>query len=164
MSLSGWTGQWFGGWRGLVSGTTPTPLDVSAGIEARAIEAMYRRFHDRWPLVAPSVAYAFENEIGEAPSSPWARVSARHTTAEIATMGANQLIERRGWLYVQIFGDVDAGRAPLAELAALARQALEGCSLELGPGRLHLYEGGSRESPGDGRWALTLVSVPFMYR
>lgn len=137
---------------------------ANAGIEARAIEAMYRHFHETFPLVAPGIEYTFENEAYEPASSTWLRVSTRHTVAAIATMGANRLIERKGRLFVQLFGDVDVGREPLAALAAQVRQVLEGRALSLAPGRLHFHEGSSREGPGDARWAMELVTVPFAYR
>lgn len=141
-------------------------LHAGDGIEVRACEAMYRRFHERWPLVEPSVPYTFENESHQPEGTPWIRVSALHTISAQATSGVqHRQFERRGRLFVQIFGNADAGRRPLADLAFSVRGIMQGRSISI-PGRqpVRMYEGASREGVSDGRWALEVVSVPFAYR
>lgn len=128
--------------------------------ERQAIEAIYQLWLDSWPTLRPTVPYTFANEIFESAAS-WARLSLIHTTSRQMTMGAapSRRWERNGYVFVQLFAPPDAGRGALADLAEDVRVALEGKrALEI-----NLYAAATNETPTDGAWAMTAVSVPFRY-
>lgn len=129
--------------------------------EAQAIEAVLQRWIDAWPGLQPTVPYTFDNESFEGVAS-WARVSLVHRSREQVTMGGagSRIFDARGSIVVELYGDVDAGRRPLATLADSVRSVLE--ARRIGD-FLVTHAGATRELPTDGRWARSSVVVPFWY-
>ncbi len=135
--------------------------------EAQAIEAILQRWETGWLVLHPAsphadhVPYVFDNEVLEAPAL-WARVTVIGATRRQATMGPNggRRFEDRGNIFVQLFGAIDAGDRPLALLAADVRTVLEARRIGT-PADIVTYEGTSRPSPSDGRWAMRTVTVPY---
>lgn len=134
--------------------------------EAQAIEAIAQRWKDGWEALQPTVPYTFEDEFFEAPTV-WARVTVRHSVRQQISAGdvGTRRFEHRGNVFVQLFGDVDRGRAQLAGLADNARSVFEAKRIvvDANDDKLTLYSASSRESPTDGRWAQHTVTVPFVY-
>jgi hypothetical protein len=134
--------------------------------EAQAIEAIYERWQTGWTALHPAdVPFTFDNEAFEAPTK-WARVAVRHTTRPQISLGppGSRRFEARGYIAVQLFADVNNGRGELAGLADDVRTVLES-QLVTGTGSDAVYTYGSatNEVTSDGRWAMSLVLVPFMY-
>jgi hypothetical protein len=129
--------------------------------EAQAIEAITQRWITAWPALQPLVPYTFENEAYLAVDT-WVRVTLVHAAREQATMGStgNRRFEARGAILVQLFGAVDVGRRPLAQLADSVRSVFEGQRIGT---EITTYGGSTRELPTDGRWARSSVSIPVWY-
>lgn len=140
--------------------------------EAEATQAILEAWEDGWDPLHPEdpddpehVPYTYDNEVFDTGSlgdlGAWARVSIRHSTGRQATMGSapSRKFERRGFIMVQLFAPIDQGRTLLSELADDVRTALEGVRSS----ELLIHEGVTEESPSDGRWAMSVVTLPFRY-
>lgn len=129
--------------------------------EAEAIEVVLQRWVDVWPGLQPTVPYTFDNEIFDSVAA-WVRVSIAHRAREQATMGGEgtRIFDTRGEIVVDLYGDIDHGRRPLALLADSVRAVLE--VRRIGD-LLVTYAGATRELPTDGRWSRSSVVVPFRY-
>lgn len=134
--------------------------------EAQAVEAMTQAFITGWGAAQPSVPYTLDNELG-ATSGEWVRFSITHTTRSQSTMGPSgaRRFETRGFMFVQIFTDVNVGRKRVAELADSVRTVLDSKSISVsGEEPITTREAATRESPTDGRWSMSTVTVPFDYQ
>jgi hypothetical protein len=140
--------------------------------EAQAVEAIMARWEQGWTALHPDdptspdyVPFTLENEaMASAPT--WARVSIVHSTRVQVSMGppGTRRFEVRGYIAVQLFGDVNKGRGELAELSDDVRKVYEGQLVTVGVGdNVYAYAGSTRELPTDGHWYMQLVTVPFMY-
>lgn len=134
--------------------------------EADAVEAMTQTFLTAWSVAQPTVPVLLENEVG-ATADAWARFSIIHTTREQTTHGptGGRRFEARGYMFVQVFGGVDGGRRLTSQLADSARAALDSIRIAVAGDDepINTYAGASRESPTDGRWFQTTITVPFVY-
>lgn len=135
--------------------------------EREAIQAIKTQWIEEWLTLHPDdpndpdyCPFTFDNEIFET-ATRWARLSVRHTVSRQATMGSapSRRFEREGVVMVQLFGNIDAGRGDLADLAADVREVLEGQRL----GDVVLHAGSTDEQPTDGVWAMSAISIPFRY-
>jgi len=120
----------------------------------------------RWVAnwVATSANFVFENEDNknfDAGTSPWARVSVRHTVGGQETLGpaGSRIFERRGILLVQLFTPKDSGMQAGAVLANSARAIFEGVSFS----GVDCYNGQVREVGPDGKWFQHVAEVDFRY-
>lgn len=131
--------------------------------EAQALELMTQRWLDAWPALQPTLANAvvFDNEVLDSLDT-WIRVSFVHTIRRQQTMGTEggRKFESRGNISVQLFGPINVGVKQLATLADDVRAVYEGRRLAE---ELTTYAGSSREGPTDGRWAMRMVTIPFVY-
>lgn len=140
--------------------------------EREAIEGTYQLFAEGWAALHPGdpsdpnhVPYTFRDEVFGADQlgalEAWVRVSIQHTASDQVTHGSapSRKFERRGNVFVQVFAPIDQGVGLLATLAGDARTVLEGQRID----DLCIYAGRTEESPGDGRWAMTVVVLPFRY-
>lgn len=131
--------------------------------EAEAIEALTQHWLDTWPALQPTLADAvvFDNEVLDSLDT-WIRVSFVHTIRRQQTMGTEggRKYESRGNISVQLFGPIDVGVKQLAGFADDVRKVYEGRRLA---DELTTYAGSSREGPSDGRWAMRIVTIPFVY-
>ena len=129
--------------------------------EAQALEALTQRWITAWPALNPLVPFGFDGEVSDS-ADVYARISFVHTTRQQQTMGSEgaRKWESRGYVFVQLFGAVNAGVKPLAELADDVRTVYEGRRLA---DELTTYAGSTRESPSDGRWMIRTITIPFAY-
>ncbi len=87
---------------------------------AQASELLLETWKATWPTLRPTVDYAFDNESFRGATPSWARVSIVPGRSEQRSMGkvGTRRFERFGTIAVQLFGELDAGRKPLDDLAA----------------------------------------------
>jgi len=133
--------------------------------EAQAVEAIAELWATGWVALHPTdVPFVLDNEQLTAPTT-WARVTIVHTAGQQASMGpaGSRRFERRGQIAVQLFGDVNKGRAQLSGLADDVRTVLEAKELIVAGQVLWTIAGTTREVNTDQRWAQCLVVVPFRY-
>lgn len=135
--------------------------------EREAKQAIIDEWEAEWPTLHPPdvddpdyCPFTYDNEIAES-TTRWARLSVRHTTSAQTTMGSapSRRFQREGVIFVQLFGNTDAGCGELSDLAADVRTVLEGQRL----GDLVIYAGLTQEQPTDGVWAMATVQLPFRY-
>jgi hypothetical protein len=139
--------------------------------EAQAIELIFERFVDPsigWPAVSQaavgvSLPFALENE-GILEVDSFAQLTVRHSVSQPITMGpiGGRRFERRGTIYVKLWGASNAGRAGLSALADAVRSIFEG--QQLGSGEPITIDGGlTREIGVDGRYFMAVVQFPMRY-
>lgn len=140
--------------------------------EAQAIEVMVEAWASAWAILQPSVTYGLDNETFRSADPLWARVLVRHTTSQQLTQGPKgaRRFVRHGNIIVQLFGDIDAGRAPVAALVGSARAALEAQDLgSSGPGSdvVTTLAGATGEviasKTTEGKWWQQNLTIPFRY-
>lgn len=135
--------------------------------EAQAIELIAERWAASW---GPTPPYGFDNEAFRSLDPQWARVTVQHTTSMQLTHGpiGGRRFEYRGNIVVQLFGDVDAGRAGVSTLVEAVKVALDSQSLGGSPSvePLTTYAATTRETQSkatEGKWYQLNVIVPFVY-
>lgn len=130
-------------------------------------QVLIEHWEDGWDTLHPPdpsdpdhVPYTYDNEIFES-ALRWVRLSVRHTVSKQTTMGSapSRRFEREGFVMVQVFANVNVGRGELADLAADVRTVLEGKRFA----GLVIHAGSTQETPSDGVWAMTVISLPFRY-
>lgn len=134
--------------------------------EAQAIEAISALVVAQWPAVTSGLPLALEDEAMLSADS-FGQLTIRHTTARQITMGNTGVrrVERKGNIYLKIWGPVDAGRAGTSGIADAVRGFLEMVNIavvgQVEP--LTTYAGYTQEAGSDSRWYMTVVIVPFVY-
>lgn len=133
--------------------------------EQQATDAIEQFWLDNWPVQQPAVPFTFGNEVFESVET-WCRLTIVSSTGKQTTMGApgTRKFERRGNIVVQLFGSIGIGDQQLATLADSVRTVLESARIgvQYSPPVL-TYEGVSRPGPSDGRWAMRMVVVPYLF-
>lgn len=131
--------------------------------QAQAREAIYQRWKDQWSDLQPGVPFFFENEqVVPEPTTPWARVTLRHTDSVQHTLGApgTRQFRREASIWVQLFAPVDGGMATLDGLVGDARSVFEGTVVDgvdpAGAARV-------QEIGPDGKWYEVVVVSPVTY-
>jgi hypothetical protein len=139
--------------------------------EAQALEAILNAWENRWLVLHPAdvddpdyVPYTFDNETFQGVAR-WVRVTVVNTSRQQTTSGpvGSRRFEQRGRIAVQLFGDVNQGALELAQLSDDVRAILEGQTITVGNQEIALFEGESTTAPTDGRWAMRMVVVGFLY-
>lgn len=129
--------------------------------EAEAIEAIAQHWLEEWPTLRPLVPFVFENEAQTfARGDTWARVAIVPIVRYQSTAGSegNRKFTMRNQIVVQLFGPVDRGVRGLFELADDVRKVFEAQRISQ---EIVTYAGSTRPSPGDGRWAMVVVTTPY---
>ncbi len=133
---------------------------------AEAEEAILERWDSSWSSLQPAIPFTFDNEEFEGVDQ-WARVTIRPSSSRQVTMGpvGSRRFERRGNIFVQLFGPIDVGSKPLALLSADVRTALESRSIAgVGGGEpVSTYAANEQDVGTDGRWYIVVLSVAFSY-
>ncbi|MBA3421653.1 MAG: hypothetical protein H0U12_07140 [Thermoleophilaceae bacterium] len=129
--------------------------------EEQAIELVGQRFVERWAIESINVAFSLENEAAP-DAETFAALSVQHTYSSQASLGARPRMERRGWIYVKLWGPCNKGRQGTSRLADAARRVFERQSLGAGE-PLIVFAGLTREIGVDGRWYRSSVQFPFTY-
>lgn len=134
--------------------------------EADAIEAISQRWASAWPGLQPTIPFTLENESFDAVDK-WARVTVRMTSSRQHTIGPapNRRFERRGNIFVQLFGALDAGRRPLAQLASDVRTIFEAQSIAgvSGGEPIITYAANTQDVTTDLRWFIVVMIIPFVF-
>lgn len=134
--------------------------------ELDAVEAIYDRWRIHWTAAQPGVPYTFTNETSDGQDPAWARLSIQHSTSNQVTIGQapHRKFERRGNVFVQLFGAVDVGRGALEGLVDATRTALESRVIASSCGAVYTRAARVVEIPEDGQWWMSAVVVPFFYQ
>jgi hypothetical protein len=132
--------------------------------EAQALEAISARWADPttgWPSLQPAVPFTFENIKYEA-ADRWARVTVRMTSSRQRSMGPAPFrrFERRGQIFVQLFGAVGVGRAELAGLVETVRTLYEAQTLGTD---LTTYAANTQDVATEKKWFMVVVTIPFTH-
>lgn len=135
--------------------------------EAQSIELISATFASRWPLVAPGVPFALENEALPHADSFVLLVVAT-TTSRTTTQGAKhqRRVQRDGWIEVKTWSPANEGRRGAAVLVDAVRQALELVDLPspvLDDESVTTFASVTQPLGTDGRWYMQLVRIPFWY-
>lgn len=134
--------------------------------ESDAIEAIEARWVSLWPSLHPEIPFTLESEKFTG-VDVWARVSVTHTVSLQQSQGGpgTRRWVRNGNIWVQLFGNVDAGRRPLSLLVADVRTIFEGVSLPAlsGGEPVSCLALSTRESPTDNRWYMLTMLTAFYY-
>jgi len=130
--------------------------------EAQALEALAQRWVDVWPTLQPGAPYSFEGETSDA-APTWARVTFRPLAEDQATLGRPARFEHRGMIFVQLFADLDQGRAPLDALVESVREVFAARAIAVGSEEITTYAGPARSLPSDGRWLMAVMSIPYWF-
>jgi hypothetical protein len=131
--------------------------------EAQAIELLDATFATAWPGASGSLPLALENEaLPQAPS--FGMMTIKHTTSQLRLIGMIRKYERRGWIFVKLWGQQDAGRKPLSLLADAVRGIFEGEQLGSSPSdQLTIDAGLTQELGVDDAYFMMVVQFPFRY-
>lgn len=129
--------------------------------EAEAIEALTQRWVDAWPALRPTVPFTFEGEVTDS-ADAWVRVTFLPTVRAQGTLGpeGSRRFESRGQVFAQIFAPLGAGVQLLHQLADDVRKVYEARRIA---DEIVTYAGTTRMGPGDGRWVMAVVTVPYTF-
>ncbi len=135
--------------------------------EADAIEAISKRWSVSWSALQPAIPFVFDNEADHSVDS-WARVSIQPTSSRQISMGpaGTRRFERRGNIFVQLFGALNVGRAALATLAADVRTTFEAQTIATAGGGgepIVTYAASMQDVSTDERWSIVVATVPFSF-
>jgi hypothetical protein len=137
--------------------------------EAQALEAISARWADPttgWPSLQPGIQWTFENLKFDA-ADRWARVTVDCTSGRQASLGPapNRRIERRGRIFVQVFGPRGEGRAGVAALVESVRALFEAQQIAHPSGGepLTTYAASQAGNGSDGRWFMYVDGIPFVF-
>lgn len=133
--------------------------------EAQAVEAILEAWKPAWALLHPSdCPVVYDNTTLTAPTT-WGRLTIVHTVRNQISMGpkGSRRFQSKGRIAVQLFGDVNRGRAQVSGLADDVRAVLESIALVVTGQPLCTYGATTNEQKTDGRWFSSLVLVPFDY-
>lgn len=126
--------------------------------DLEAEDLIKARWLSLWPTLQPGVPFTFENEI-DAAAETWARVTVIPNVRTQETMGRVARMENVGRVFVQLFGPIGAGMAPLLELAADVRAIFERVRI----GGVVLRAASPARPSSDGAWAQLTVSIPYWF-
>ena len=132
-----------------------------------AVDLILNRFSDHWAANAtgaPPLAWDGLTFTPPRNLSPWARVTVRHGTSDIATLGGegNRVWRSPGLVIIQVFTDLGANRKVNDDLVETAIAAFRGVSVGTDP-RVRFRRIDAREIGADGPWWQTNVTVDFDY-
>ena len=133
--------------------------------EAQAIELIDAQMVAQWPTVSGGLPLALENEALPTADS-FAMLTIKHTVADPYTAGpaGSRRVERRGWIFVKLWGPADAGRKGISTLADGVRSIFEGQQLSTGSGEpVTISTGLTQEVGVDGRYYMVVVSFALRY-
>jgi hypothetical protein len=133
--------------------------------EAQAIELVFATFAAAWPAASGSLPLALENEaLPTAPS--FGMVTIKHTVSQPRTSGGlvgTRRVERRGWIFVKLWGPVAVGRKGISTLADAVRGILEIQQLGGSGDQLTIDAGLTQEAGTDDAYCMLVVQFPFRY-
>lgn len=134
--------------------------------EAQAIEAISELVVAQWAVVSSNLPIALDNEALPAVDS-FAQLTIKHAVSRQMTQGAigTRRFERRGIIFVKLWGPVDAGRRGLSAFSDGIRAFLGSTSINAGgdPEPITTLDALPQEAGVDGRWFMLVVQVPFRY-
>lgn len=134
-------------------------------------ELVSATFATQWPIVAPGVPFALEDEPATIPDE-FALLSVVPTTGQQMTMGraGTRRVRRNVWIQVKLWATAGQGVARISALGDAAQRIFELQSFA-GPGlgdpltvqaATGIKRSGSADST-DGRWTMLLVRMPAWY-
>lgn len=121
--------------------------------------ALYTRWISVWANRKP---FHFDGEQFTIPASGvWARVKVQHVTSSQETLGkpGTRRFERFGFVYVQLFTDVNTGFAALDDYVAVVKTIFEAQEVS----GIVLYAMEHEELPAEDRWQGIVCRIPFAY-
>lgn len=143
--------------------------------EPDAFEAMFSAFTAGWPVAAPGVSFAIQNEPGALPDVPpgaadsssasFALMQIQATTSQQMTSGGpgEREIARNGWVIVKLWVPAGESTEGMSDLVEAVRSILEFKELGAGPERVSVFDSTPNLTATDGRWFSQLVVSPYRF-
>lgn len=135
--------------------------------EAEAHEAILQRWLTGWDelhgsLTLDPIDWVPSNEIRDA-ADEWVRIALVPAVSRQTTLGTSPRWTREGNIAVQIFTMSNTGTKRASELADDVRTVLEGRFIEVVGDHVVTSAGSSSPGGADGKWFITLVTVPYRF-